>query len=45
MVPQALAGEEEGADVLADAVVEVGAPTLGLIFERLPADCPGWPTG
>ena len=30
--------QEKGADVLADAVVEVGVPALGLLFERLPAD-------
>ena len=33
-----IAGKEEGADVLADAVVEVGVPALGLVFERFPAD-------
>ncbi len=33
-----IAGEEEGADVLADAVVEVRVPALGLLVERLPAD-------
>ena len=30
--------EDEGADVLAEAVVEVGVPALGLVFEGLPAD-------
>ena len=33
-----IASEEEGADVLADAVVEIGVPALGLLLERLPAD-------
>ncbi len=33
-----IAGKEEGADVLADAVVDVGMPALGLVFEGLPAD-------
>ena len=33
-----IACQEEGADVLADAVVEVGVPALGLLFEGLPAD-------
>jgi hypothetical protein len=38
-----IAGTEEGADVLADAVVEVGVPALGLLFEGLPADEDGEP--
>ena len=33
-----VACQEEGADVLADAVVEVGVPALGLLFDRFPAD-------
>lgn len=33
-----IAGEEERADVLADAVVDVGMPALGLVFDGLPAD-------
>jgi hypothetical protein len=33
-----IAGEEEGADVLTDAVVNVWMPALGLVFEGLPAD-------
>ena len=33
-----ITGEEEGADVLANAIVEVWVPALGLLFERLPAD-------
>ncbi len=33
-----IAGEEEGADVLADAVVEIGVPALCLVSEGLPAD-------
>ena len=33
-----IAGEQEGADVLADAVVDVGMPALGLVFEGFPAD-------
>ncbi|MBW6486413.1 MAG: hypothetical protein K0B01_09715 [Syntrophobacterales bacterium] len=30
--------QQERADVLADAVIEVGMPSLGLVFEGLPAD-------
>jgi hypothetical protein len=33
-----ITGKEKGTDVLADTVVEVGMPALGLVFERLPAD-------
>src|SRR6266446_8191095 len=33
-----IASKEEGADVLANAVVEVRVPALGLVFERFPAD-------
>ena len=32
-----IAGEKEGADVLADAVVEVGMPALRLVVQRFPA--------
>ena len=30
--------QEEGADILADTVVDVGVPALGLIFKWFPAD-------
>ena len=33
-----IASKKEGADVLADAVVEVRVPALGLLCERFPAD-------
>ena len=33
-----IASKQKGADVLADAVVEVRVPALGLLFERFPAD-------
>ena len=33
-----IACQEKGTDVLADAVVEVGMPPLGLVFDGFPAD-------
>lgn len=33
-----IAGEEEGADVLSDAIVDVGMPALCLVFDLFPAD-------